>query len=188
MTFEELQHTSLILALLVSTWLLSKLCGLRWGILMFVLQGCVVVAAETKYVGQSVEGAPSALSDLNGTIATSHVMRRLAVIHVQPGAATLQTALNGATSGDELVLADGTYTGSGSNVLDIDKSITIRALNAGRAVLDGQNVRRVVLIRTGPVNLQRLNITRGLVRVRAHSPACSYFNVQLIQAHLRQPC
>ena len=47
-----------------------------------------------------------------------------------------------APPGDELVLADGTYTGSGSNVLEVGKNITIRALNVQRAVLDGEEQRR----------------------------------------------
>jgi hypothetical protein len=74
---------------------------------------------------------------------------------------TLQTALNVANSGDQLILADGIYTGSGSSVLDISTSIMIRALNMGRAVLDGQDSRRVVYIRSGIVDLQGLDITGG---------------------------
>jgi hypothetical protein len=66
-----------------------------------------------------------------------------------------------ANSGDQLILADGTYTGSGYAVLEIRTSITIRALNMGRAVLDGQDSRRVVLISTGIVGLQGLDITMG---------------------------
>ena len=63
---------------------------------------------------------------------------------VQPGVGTLQAALNAASAGDELVLADGTYTGSGTtqsgaNMLHINKAITVRALNFGQAVLNGQN-------------------------------------------------
>jgi hypothetical protein len=63
---------------------------------------------------------------------------------VQPGVGTLYRALNNARAGDTLVLADGTYTGSGGSVVWITKSITIRALNVGQAVLDGENARRVV--------------------------------------------
>jgi nitrous oxidase accessory protein NosD len=78
---------------------------------------------------------------------------------VHPGVDTLQTALNLANSGDQLVLADGTYTGSGGDVLKMDKSITIRAQNAGQAVLDGESARRVVDITMGTINIQGLNIT-----------------------------
>ena len=87
--------------------------------------------------------------------------RALATHSVVPGAGTLQAALNTASAGDELVLADGTYTGSGSNVLDIGKNITIRALNPGQAILDGENTRRVIFITIGTVALNGLNITKG---------------------------
>ena len=65
---------------------------------------------------------------------------------VQPGVGTLQEALNRAPDGSELVLADGTYRGSGSHLLTITKSITIRAEHPGRAVLDGEEARCVVQI------------------------------------------
>ena len=92
---------------------------------------------------------------------TSRVTRRLAVINVQPGAGTLQAALNAASDGDELVLADGTYTSSGTNVLEVGKSVTIRALHARGAILDGENARRVVSITSGTVVLEGLDIARG---------------------------
>jgi hypothetical protein len=86
---------------------------------------------------------------------------------VLPGAGTLQTALDGANAGDTLILADGTYTAytwraNDTAVLMISKSVTIHALNVGRAVLDGQHLRRVVHITSGTVNLEGLDITRGL--------------------------
>ena len=56
----------------------------------------------------------------------------------------LQAALDAASAGDELMLANGTYTSSGTNVLEIGKSITIRALHSRGAILDGQNARRGV--------------------------------------------
>ena len=61
--------------------------------------------------------------------------------------AALQAAYDAASAGDELVLKDGTYTGSPSNrnaVLEISKDVTIRAQNARMAVLDGEDARRVV--------------------------------------------
>ena len=126
---------------------------------------------------------------------SSHVTRRLTVIIVQPGAGTLQAALDGVSAGDELVLADGVYTGSGTNVLDIGKSVTIRAQNSGQAVLDGGFYRRVVRITAGPfvrdgrlvritagpVVLDGLHITRGYTSVRRpSSPATPRF-VPLLQ-------
>lgn len=92
--------------------------------------------------------------------ASSHVARRMSGTSVAAGAGTLQAALNAASDGDELVLADGKYTGSGGQVLSIGKSITIRALNAGQAILDGENARTVVYISSGTVVLSGLHITK----------------------------
>ena len=93
---------------------------------------------------------------------SSRVARRLAVVHqVQPGLDTVQTALSTANTGDILELANGVYTGSGDNVLEISKDITIRAQNSGQAVLDGENARRVVVINDGAANLEGLVITKG---------------------------
>ena len=103
---------------------------------------------------------------------SSHVTRRLTQISVQPGFGTLQAAIDAANDGDELVLANGTYTGStytGNQVLEIRKSITIRAQHPRGAVLDGQNARRVVSITSGTVVLEGLDITRGRA-VRASAP------------------
>jgi hypothetical protein len=65
---------------------------------------------------------------------------------------TLKRAVSDASAGDELILTDGTYTGDGTvrasvpEVVFVDKSITIRALNTGQAVLDGENSWRVFYI------------------------------------------
>ena len=73
----------------------------------------------------------------------------------------MQAALDAASAGDELQLADGNYTGSGSSMLRIGKNVTIRALNPGQAILDGENARTVILIGNGVVVLSGLRITRG---------------------------
>ena len=95
----------------------------------------------------------------------SGATRPLAVVHVAPGD-NLQTAIDAASAGDEVVLADGTYSGSGTshegaNMLYINKTVTIRALNPGAAVLDGERARRVICIASGTVRLDGLKITRG---------------------------
>ena len=89
------------------------------------------------------------------------------MINVQPGD-HLQTVVDNASPGDVIVLGDGTYTGSGTsangnNMLYINKDITIRALNPGQAVLDGETARRVLYVQSGAVALEGLNITRGSV-------------------------
>ena len=89
----------------------------------------------------------------------SHVARRLAVTTVP--CCDLQTYYTAASAGDELELQDGTYTGSGDNVLEIGKDITIRPLNPGQVTLDGENERRVIRINSGFVTLIGLKITKG---------------------------
>ena len=86
------------------------------------------------------------------------------------GSGTLQAAINAATAGDTLVLADGTYTvSSGDQVVSIDKDITIRAANSGQAVLDAEDTsgRRVMRINSGTVVLEGLKITGGKTSVSA---------------------
>ena len=103
------------------------------------------------------------VGDCSANASASRVTRRLTV--VQPGV-NLQTVVDNASPGDEIVLGDGTYTGSGTsangnNMLYINKDITIRALNPGQAVLDGETARRVLYVQSGAVALEGLNITRG---------------------------
>ena len=67
---------------------------------------------------------------------------------------------------DTIVLGPGEYTGNGvltNAVLTINKGITLEAAEPGKAVLDGNNQRRVVRIDTadGMVALKGLNITGG---------------------------
>ena len=64
---------------------------------------------------------------------------------------TLQAAVDAAPSGSELILTDGNYTrdparsdGQNPYVVQINKNMTIRALNPLRAVLDAQNSGRVI--------------------------------------------
>ena len=73
----------------------------------------------------------------------------------------MQAALTAASSGDELVLLDGTYTGSGDFVLYISENVTIRAQNARQAVLDGEVSRQVIRILMGTILLDGLSVTNG---------------------------
>ena len=74
----------------------------------------------------------------------------------------LADAYVNASAGDVLVLQDGTYTGTtGSHVLVVNMSITVRALNSGRAILDGHGEAPVVRITSGAVVLDGLHITNG---------------------------
>ena len=102
-----------------------------------------------------------ALLDVPSELSVSRVTRRRLQINVSPGD-NLQTAVDNAQPGDELILADGNYTAeAGDNMLLVNKNITIRAQNPGQAVLDGQDARRVMYILSGAVTLDGLNITHG---------------------------
>jgi hypothetical protein len=102
---------------------------------------------------------------------TSRVSRPLRVTIVSPGRGTLQEAIEAASHGDELVLEDGNYTGSGDHsVLNIDAStcsgapcdnVVIRAQNHTRAVIDGEGARGGVYFHAGTVTFEGLLITRG---------------------------
>ena len=63
---------------------------------------------------------------------------------------------------DAIVLLDGVY--NLTSTLEIDRSVSIRANTAGKAVLDGQAKVRVLSITSGTVNINGLQITGGYVR------------------------
>ena len=107
-------------------------------------------------------------SGLATEFSKSHVTRRLAIIHVDAGPGAIQSALMGASPGDELVLNNGTY--SLSSTITIDKDITIRAATEGQAILDGGDSVRVLSITSGVVSLAGLSITRGSAEVSRAVP------------------
>ena len=125
---------------------------------------------------------------------SSRVTRRTSVVTlVVPGSGTLQAAHDAAAAGDTLVLADGTYTGSANEVLQISKNITLRAQNPGLALIDGERTRRGLVISTGgEIVLEFLNITRGYkgsagfhgggifvsANANVHLTSCSIHNCQ----------
>ena len=83
--------------------------------------------------------------------------------YVLPGEGTLQAAFDAAPPGDTLVLADGVYKGSANaHTLWIRSGqITIRALNAGKAILDGSNMLKgQISIQDGIVILEGLLVGR----------------------------
>jgi hypothetical protein len=79
-----------------------------------------------------------------------------------------------ASSDDKLVLADGTYLGSGVNVLSIYTNLTICALNVGGAVIDGEHERRIIqLLADCSVTLVGLRMTRGRALAGSYSALSS---------------
>jgi hypothetical protein len=80
----------------------------------------------------------------------------------------LYDTLRRASHGEQLVLFDGTYRGSGEVVLTIERDVTIRAHNPGQAVLDGQGERRLIAVAPGgSATFVGLTMTRGLANANA---------------------
>ncbi len=88
-----------------------------------------------------------------------------AVIDVTPSD-DLNAVLAGAGAGDELVLANGTYTPAAEqyDAIVIWQSVSIRARYPGQVVIDGRAMRRVIVQTrefNGSLSLHGLNITGG---------------------------
>ncbi len=63
-----------------------------------------------------------------------------AEVHVEPGAGTLATAIEGAAPGDVLILSGGAYLGP----VTIDRTLTLQG--DGSATIDGQGQGSVITI------------------------------------------
>jgi nitrous oxidase accessory protein NosD len=74
-----------------------------------------------------------------------------ATINVPADHPTIQGAVVAAEDGDEVVVAPGTYTGTGDQVVDmLGKAITLRASGTPEeTIIDGEGVRRVILCSSG---------------------------------------
>lgn len=83
--------------------------------------------------------------------------------------ATINGAIGKATPGDTINVATGTYTGSGTEVVSIDKDITLSggwdadfATQSGRSTLDGQEERRGLLVNSGlTARVERFALQHG---------------------------
>ncbi len=76
-----------------------------------------------------------------------------AEVHVEPGAGTLATAIEGAAPGDVLVLSGGAYLGP----VTIDRALTLQG--DGSATIDGQGQGSVITVTADDVVLTGLHVT-----------------------------
>lgn len=74
---------------------------------------------------------------------------------VEPGKGTLQSAIDSASAGDTLQLAEGTYTGS----VIVHRSLTLSG--AGASIVDGEGSSHVILVSAPDVIIKGLNIRRS---------------------------
>ena len=82
---------------------------------------------------------------------------------VSPGD-DLQAIITAAAPSTTLLLGDGIYAPeyNSEKALYIGKSLTLRAVNSGKAIIDGQTRRQTIYIQNaGNVELDGLHITRG---------------------------
>jgi filamentous hemagglutinin family protein len=75
----------------------------------------------------------------------------------------VQNGVDLAASGATLNVANGSFTGTGSAVVNINKNLSILGQGTGNTIFDGENARRVFNITTGTVTLDGLTITKGNV-------------------------
>ena len=97
---------------------------------------------------------------------------------------TIQEAIQASGYGDTILVAPGTYTGSGESVIDpLGKPITIMASGSPEdTILDGENARRVVHVGSGEsldTVIQGFTITNGLSSYGA-GIYCSYSNPSIV--------
>ncbi len=79
----------------------------------------------------------------------------------QPFANILQNGVDVAASGAVLNVASGTFTGTGDQVVNISKNLTVRGQGADSTIVDGEKARRGFNITSSTVNLEDLTIANG---------------------------
>jgi len=114
------------------------------------------------YIQISADGAANSHRVLAVTL------RATGEVHVPKDCATIQQAIDTATSGDVIVLADGTYHGPGNNEIDLrGKAITVRSANGpANCIVDCEGKARGFYFHNGERNssvLEGLTIANGFV-------------------------
>lgn len=101
------------------------------------------------------------------------------IINVPGDQPTIQAGINAAVNGDEVVLADGTYTGAGNVNCNFNgKLITLRSAsdNPEACIIDGQHVAltRFITMNSGETSaaaLRGITFTRGFMTLNQHGGA-----------------
>ena len=95
-------------------------------------------------------------------------------INVPADYATIQEAMDASVAGDVIEVAPGTYTGSGSQVVDFNgKAVTLRATgSAADTIIDGENARRGILFDDAETAASALrgSLIRETIPIGASSP------------------
>lgn len=110
---------------------------------------------------KSTSVSPSFLDGLTGGLLLCLLLLSFVSVaeerQVSPGDGTLQTAIDSARSGDNLILSSGTYTGS----INIDQSLTLQCENSVShlpCIVDGENTSHVIIISAADVSIKNLTI------------------------------
>ena len=146
----------------------TALCALAWAFAVHAVEATGVSAPVTVQLSKALALPPSPPPPSGKLLpiwpvgralsGTTFTVRCEGLSSAQCGA-NLASALLGSEA--VLELEDGTYTHS--STFYIRRSVTVRAKNAGRAILDGKNSQRVVDITQATVVIERLAITKGRV-------------------------
>jgi predicted outer membrane repeat protein len=109
-----------------------------------------------------------------------------AIIHIPGDQPTIQDGINAANNGDTVLIADGTYTGTGNKDLDpLGKAITIQSESNNPAVciIDCQNSGRSFYIHSGEtcdLKIIALTLTNGNVTDYGAGIYCSNSSPQVL--------
>jgi hypothetical protein len=82
-------------------------------------------------------------------------------ITINPGNGTIQEAIDNASTGDTILLENGTYTGSGNYNIIVNKSVTIKAAPNANPIINAEGQGRIFDITADNVILNGLTITGG---------------------------
>jgi predicted outer membrane repeat protein len=86
---------------------------------------------------------------------------RAATINVPADQPTIQAAINAAAPNDTIVIAAGTYMGTGNVGVTVNKAVTILGAGAGQTIIDGQHSSQAFNVTATGVAIGNLTIQNG---------------------------